>query len=101
MPDSFFHSEKKRKRTARAGPSRTRGDKIPTRRKDQDEDLSSGSSEASVGGLDDIDFQAGRGEAQLSDEEVANENETAREKRLRLAKGYLAKVRDELAAGEP
>ncbi|ORX35926.1 putative Pre-rRNA processing protein associated with U3 snRNP [Kockovaella imperatae] len=93
MPDSFFQSEKKRKRPSKASGSRLgpRGAAPP--RKAADEDLSS----ESDAGSDGAGFH-GRGDADLSDEELANQNETAREKRLRLAKGYLAKVREELAA---
>lgn len=35
----------------------------------------------------------------MSDEELVDENETAAEKRIRLAKGYLAKVREDLETG--
>ena len=47
-----------------------------------------------------MDFRAGREEIPLSDGEAVDENETAAEKRVRLAKGYLAKVREDLEAGE-
>lgn len=46
-----------------------------------------------------MDFRANRGEITLSDDEVVDENETAAEKRVRLAKGYLAKVRQDMEAG--
>lgn len=36
----------------------------------------------------------------MSDEELVDENETAAEKRVRLAKGYLAKVREDMETGE-
>ena len=107
MPDSFFQSDKKRKRSkpgggGRAGPS-TRGK--PVRRQPQqekDEDLSSGAEgEGRNVELDDMDFRAGRGgEDQFSDDELIDENETAAEKRVRMAKGYLAKVRKEIEEGK-
>lgn len=103
MPDSFFQSDKKRKRPSkpggRAGPS-TRSK--PVRRQEKDEDLSSGAEgEGKNVELDDMDFRAGRGgEDQFDDEELIDENETAAEKRVRMAKGYLAKVRKEIADGE-
>jgi ribosomal RNA-processing protein 9 len=47
-----------------------------------------------------MDFRAGRGEVAQSDDELIDQNETAAEKRVRLAKGYLNKVREEMEAGE-
>jgi ribosomal RNA-processing protein 9 len=102
MPDAFFQSDKKRKRSkpGRAGPSSR---PKPARRQEKDEELES---DAEGDGphvdLDDMDFRAGRGgEDQFSDEELIDENETAAEKRVRMAKGYLAKVRKELQEGKP
>lgn len=46
-----------------------------------------------------MDFRAGREDVPLSDEEAIDEYETAAEKRVRLAKGYLNKVREDLEAG--
>jgi ribosomal RNA-processing protein 9 len=46
-----------------------------------------------------MDFRAGREDGPRDDEDVVNENETAAEKRVRLARGYLAKVREEVEAG--
>lgn len=46
-----------------------------------------------------MDFRAGREEVAQGDDEVVDENETAAEKRVRLAKGYLAKVRRDMEAG--
>ncbi|WVR04847.1 hypothetical protein IAU60_001859 [Kwoniella sp. DSM 27419] len=124
MPDPFFQSEKKRKRPSRSGsgPSTSsdrgggsrggsrgrvggaapygKGQKSrPAQRSQRDEELSS-DAEGEGGGvdLDDMDFRQGREDVPLSDEEAINENETAAEKRVRLAKGYLAKVRDEVEA---
>ncbi|WWC86652.1 uncharacterized protein L201_001529 [Kwoniella dendrophila CBS 6074] len=118
MPDPFFQSEKKRKRPTRAGPSRSNGGEgrplpygkgqktKPTagagkRRQEKDEELSSDAEgENGVGGgdLDLMDFRSGREDVHFSDDELINQNETAAEKRVRLAKGYLAKVRDEVEA---
>lgn len=107
MPDSFFQSDKKRKRV-RPGPSgsrqsdtRSSGSKSDTRarrpnpRPPQDEELSSDAEgEGGRVDIDDMDFR--RQEITMSDDEAIDENETAAEKRVRLAKGYLAKVRTEL-----
>ena len=105
MPDSFFQSDKKRKRS-RPGPSRPKGpsdrsSKPAPRSKPRDEDLSS-DEEGREGpiDLDTMDFRAGREDVPMGDEEYVDENETAGEKRVRLAKGYLARVRDEVEAGE-
>ncbi|WWC68182.1 uncharacterized protein I206_102105 [Kwoniella pini CBS 10737] len=111
MPDPFFQSEKKRKRPNRAGPSRSNGGEgrpspygkgqksKPTKRAEKDEDLSSDAEGENGGGdLDDMDFRAGREDVNYSDEELIDRNETAAEKRVRLAKGYLAKVRGEVEA---
>jgi ribosomal RNA-processing protein 9 len=122
MPDSFFQSDKKRKRPSRpgstpgSGPSKQpyekpyrpaaygKGQKPKgrsSRQSARDEDLSS--DEDGEGGgvdLDDMDFRRGRNDDAMSDGELIDENETAAEKRVRLAKGYLAKVREEVAAGE-
>ncbi|WRT64527.1 uncharacterized protein IL334_001459 [Kwoniella shivajii] len=111
MPDPFFQSDKKRKRPNRAGPSRANGGEgrpLPygkgqkpksSRRVEKDEELSSDAEgEGGGGDLDSMDFRAGREDIAFSDEELINENETAAEKRVRLAKGYLAKIRDEVEA---
>ncbi|KAK8847644.1 hypothetical protein IAR55_005503 [Kwoniella newhampshirensis] len=110
MPDPFFQSDKKRKRPNRSGPSTNRETTRPrpygkgqkTKSKHvaaRDEELSSGA-EGDDGAvdLDSMDFRKGREEVELDDEEYIDENETAAEKRVRLAKGYLAKVRDEVEA---
>lgn len=101
MPDSFFQSDKKRKRSkpGRAGPS-TRGQK-PVKRVERDENLSSDAEgEGQHVDLDDMDYRAGRNaEGQVSDDDLIDENETAAEKRVRMAKGYLAKVRKEIEDG--
>ena len=109
MPDSFFQSDKKRKRSkpggggggGRAGPS-SRPKPKASRRQERDEELESDAEgEGANVDLDSMDFRAGRGDEDIhSDEELIDENETAAEKRVRMAKGYLAKVRKELQEGE-
>ncbi len=113
MPDSFFQSDKKRKRPSRGDNSRDtkkpyekpfrpalygKGGKTgsTSRSKSIDEDLSDD------GGvdLDTMDFRKGRNEEDISDEEFLDVNETAAEKRVRLARGYLEKVREEVEAGQ-
>jgi len=47
-----------------------------------------------------MDFRKGREDIPLDDEDIVDENETAAEKRIRLAKGYLAKVKDDLETGK-
>lgn len=44
-----------------------------------------------------MDFRAGRGPITLNDDEFVDANETAAEKRVRLARGYLDKVRKDMA----
>jgi ribosomal RNA-processing protein 9 len=107
MPDSFFQLDKKRKRSkpggggggGRAGPSSR---SKPPRRQEKDEELESDAEgEGANVDLDSMDFRAGRGDEDIhSDEELIDEHETAAEKRVRMAKGYLAKVRKELQEGE-
>ncbi len=105
MPDSFFQSDKKRKRTRPGSWSgttrRPQLHKAPIKPsfKPRDEDLSSESGGEPID-LGTIDFREGRGEAPREDEDYVDENETAAEKRVRLAKGYLARVRDEVEAGK-
>lgn len=97
MPDPFFQSQKKRKRNNRSGPSASRQQK----HQNNDEDLSS-DAEGDNGpvDIDLMDFREGREDVAMSDEEYIDENETAAEKRVRLAKGYLARIQDEVEAGE-
>jgi hypothetical protein len=104
--DSFFVSDKKRKRSSGSNFNKEKKGKptsstAPKKRQERDEELSSGS-EADVAELDNIDFT--RDDVGLNatrydsgEEEELNQNETAGEKRIRLAKGYLNKVRDEVA----
>lgn len=95
MPDSFFQSDKKRKRF-RAGPSTLK--KRPVRREERDEEVSSDAEgDGGTGDLDDVRLR--RTDIPLGDEDAINETETAAEKRIRLAKGYLARVRSEIEDG--
>lgn len=97
MPDPFFQSQKKRKRNNRSGPSASRQQK----HQNNDEDLSSNAEDDnSPVDIDLMDFREGREDVAMSDEEYIDENETAAEKRVRLAKGYLARIQDEVEAGE-
>ncbi|KAL7419087.1 pre-rRNA processing protein [Cryptotrichosporon argae] len=108
MPDRFFQSERKRKRpsSSRGGASRgsargsshSRGGASASgpRRARADSVLSAGSSAGSSTGADDLDARR-RAEA-MDDAAFDEAAETAAEKRVRMAKGYLRKVRDELAA---
>lgn len=102
--DSFFVKDKKRKRPNNKGlnqkQSRPSTSSAP-KRKPRDEELSSGS-EDDRGDLDALDFTrddvgADAVRYDSGEEEELNRNETAGEKRIRLAKGYLNKVRDEVA----
>ena len=106
MPDSFFQSDKKRKRNPIGSSSSTRASQKPkgkyvsnSKARSRDEDLSSASGDEPLD-IDTMDFRAGRSTIPVVDDECNNENETAAEKRVRLAKGYLAKLRDEVEAGE-
>ncbi|RXK39181.1 ribosomal RNA-processing protein 9 [Tremella mesenterica] len=104
MPDPFFQSDKKRKRTPRpnstsrpGGNTKSRAKTAPRRQRP-----SSDSSESDGGDfdLDTVDFRKGRDDDAISDEGYIDENETAAEKRVRLAKNYLSKVRTELEADD-
>ncbi|KAK4683996.1 ribosomal RNA-processing protein 9, partial [Tremellales sp. Uapishka_1] len=111
MPDAFFQSDKKRKRPARAGGSTKpyekpfrpnvygKGQKVKSK-PGRDEDLESDAEGDRGGDLDDMDFRQDRVVRAMSDDELLDENETAAEKRVRLAKGYLKKVRDEIEAAQ-
>lgn len=101
MPDAFFATNKKRKRTFQGpGPSRktkkSKADNVPTRtRKAADEELAS---DATHSEIDDLDLQASDLDPNESDrEEYAHE--TPAEKRLRLAKIYLDGLKEDLATG--
>ncbi|KAJ3016037.1 pre-rRNA processing protein [Thoreauomyces humboldtii] len=95
-PDAPRLSQKKRKRQQAAVGKEQ---KAKTRASSKRDDAGSGS-DHEVGGaetVDDMDLVGDRNVAEESDSEA--ERETAAQKRLRLAKRYLAKVREE-AGGE-
>lgn len=92
MVDSFFQNNKKRKRT------RNNDSRVPRVSKERvkaarDEELDSDEGEGPTEDIEDMDFRAGRGPVTLDDDEFVDANETAAEKRVRLARGYLDKVR--------
>lgn len=106
MPDAFFKSDKKRKRS-RGEPSssgrgaRGREDRQPRdsrgrKHQKEDEDLSETGDERDI---DDMDFQKDRAAHIMSDDEFVDANETAAEKRVRLARGYLDKVARDVQQG--
>ncbi|KAL0065847.1 pre-rRNA processing protein [Marasmius tenuissimus] len=116
MPDSFFTSQKSRKRK-RPGPSGSkqsnRGEPSAKRRpkthvtsgpstskrKRQDEELESDQTNDEDGGVDDMDLRADtEDEHAESDEEDADE--TPAEKRLRLAQLYLQGVKEDMGLAE-
>lgn len=104
--DSFFASDKKRKRPSQKSDTNKRphgkpsGSSLP-KRAARDEELSSGD-EQDREDIDNLDFT--RDDVGLNatrydsgEEEELNRTETPGEKRIRLAKGYLSKVREEVA----
>lgn len=119
MPDSFFQSNKKRSRpTGRngAGPSSSKpyekpyrpamygkGQKPSSTSKAGLKDETLGSDDEGGGvDFDDMDFgrdDLGEDGGVLS-EQSEDEGETPAEKRIRLAKGYLARVANEVRDGE-
>jgi len=102
MPDAFFANTKKRKRSISSTfPSSNKPikkSKLPqastsqTKKRRKDEELSSEGSDD--GGIDDQDLRAEEVDPGLSGDEDADE--TAAEKRLRLAKIYLDGVKSAL-----
>lgn len=123
MSDPFFAKDNKRKRTAGGKGPATKAYEKPfrpsaygkgqksganvdgkRRNKATDEDLASDNEDNGRGGatgeVDDMDFMTDRfgeqAEYDSAEEEDRNRNETAAAKRLRLAKGYLEKVRSEV-----
>lgn len=125
MSDPFFAKDNKRKRTAKGPASKAyekpfrpavygKGSKPGAnvdgkrrQRTTRDEDLASDDEDRGVargtGDVDDMDFMTDRfgmqAEYDSAEEEDRNRNETAAAKRLRLAKGYLEKVRSEVQGG--
>jgi hypothetical protein len=120
MSDPFFAKDNKRKRPAQKGappkayekpfrPSaygkgQKSGANVDGKRRStaRDEDLASDNEDAGGRGadVDDMDLMTDRfgeqAEYDSAEEEDRNRNETAAAKRLRLAKGYLEKVRSEV-----
>lgn len=126
MSDPFFAKDNKRKRPAQKAPptrayekpfrpsaygkGQKSGANVDGKRRStvaaagRDEDLVSDNEDAGRGGgsgdVDGMDFMTDRFAAQQeydsAEEEDRNRNETAAAKRLRLAKGYLEKVRSEV-----
>lgn len=122
MSDPFFAKDNKRKRSNQKGPAtkayekpfrpsaygkgQKSGANVDGKRRStaRDEDLASDNEDAGRGGgsgdVDDMDFMTDRfgtqAEYDSAEEEDRNRNETAAAKRLRLAKGYLDKVRSEV-----
>ncbi|KNC96468.1 uncharacterized protein SPPG_08059 [Spizellomyces punctatus DAOM BR117] len=87
-PDAKRPSQNKRKRAPQASKGSVRRSK-----REEDEDSED---EVGAGTIDDMDLEGDRGtEEEDSGEE--DRRETAAQKRLRLAKRYLAKVREEAA----
>lgn len=116
MPDSFFVSQKtrKRKRPTRQpssssqdatkktlGKSLGKGGSVrqkpaQTKSKQRDEELDSDDTQDGGGVIDDLDLRGSDGDPNESGEE--DEMETPAEKRLRLAKIYLESVKESLGA---
>lgn len=109
--DAFFAKTNKRKRSAptRNGPVKkprqptgnfraakaSRQTSAPSRKRDEELDSQHTDSDHDIGGdIDDLDLQESEIDENASGEE--DENETAAQKRLRLAKLYLKSVRDDL-----
>lgn len=102
MPDAFFANPKKRKRSgsstfaSSSKPIKKSRQPLPStsqqKKRRKDEELSSGGSEGSL--VDDEDLRAEDVDPGLSGDEDANE--TAAEKRLRLAKLYLDGIKTTL-----
>jgi ribosomal RNA-processing protein 9 len=115
--DSFFAKDKKRKRLSTGGSARTPyekpyrpamygkgadGSKAGRRRKDE-ELTDEGEDDGNGVDLDDMNFRrddlGDSGAVYDSDGEEADKYESAAAKRVRLAKGYLEKVKGDLAGG--
>ncbi|TPX61901.1 hypothetical protein PhCBS80983_g00876 [Powellomyces hirtus] len=98
-PDAPRLSQKKRKRQALAAKTIGNGNpKSTTRRKNEQDDADSDHEVGGAETVDDMDLVGDRYAAHSESDSEA-ERETAAQKRLRLAKRYLAKVREE-AGGE-
>lgn len=101
MPDPFFASDKKRKRSRPGGSGgANRMPRVSKGRVQAARDEELDHSDIEGGDIDDMDFQRDRQPVALDDDEFVDANETAAEKRVRLARGYLDKVRQDVAEGE-
>lgn len=83
MSDSFFASTRKRKKPGFSNHKRTSKPAGNKRSRDAAADESDNDDQIGAGGIDDMEL---RGSDVESEEEI---QETAAEKRIRLAKGYL------------
>ena len=104
--DAFFSKTRKRKRPngrptselpaqKRSKSIRSRDTINPKNRRRKDDELDSAGSDDDVGGnIDDLDLKESDVDEKAEGDE--NENETAAEKRLRLAKLYLDSVREDI-----
>jgi len=102
--DSFFAKANKRKRTASGGrngvfvkahkSSDGKHGKPALKKRRHNEDLDSETSDNAEGNIDDLDLRGSDIDEKASGEE--DENETAAQKRLRLAKLYLQSVKEDL-----
>lgn len=93
MSDSFFATTRKRKKPTTGNqrkPARAAGNK---RSRDSNADDSDNDDQIGAGGIDDMEL---RGSDVESEEEI---QETAAEKRIRLAKGYLEGIKKGLDGG--
>ncbi|KAL0575191.1 pre-rRNA processing protein [Marasmius crinis-equi] len=116
MPDSFFASQKSRKRKrpepsgskpSRKGDSQFKRKPNPrstngpttSKRKRQDEELESDQTNDEDGGVDDMDLRADT-EDEHADSGEEDLDETPAEKRLRLAKLYLQGVKEDMGLAE-
>jgi ribosomal RNA-processing protein 9 len=100
MPKSFFSIAKRKKPSGSARSNKrlpSFNQNAPSGRRQARDDSISGSDTEAVD-FDGIDYRQGRNDAAREDDDLVDENETAAEKRVRLAKGYLAKVREEVEA---
>ncbi|KAJ3089815.1 pre-rRNA processing protein [Quaeritorhiza haematococci] len=91
-PDASTRSSSAGRKRKRPAPSKAV--KPPRKKKlsdDEDDD-----DEVGLSAIDDMNFETTRDEDEVDDDESLEKKETAAEKRLRLAKRYLQKVRDEV-----
>ena len=101
-PDAPLPSQKKRKRLQQAArninPSSSSSSSNKKSRRGNDNSDISEDEHLGTGDIDDMNLEAAPADDGASDNE--DDRETAAQKRLRLAKRYLSKVREEAANGE-